>query len=120
MISPKTPTSGLTLISTPPPHHQQVHLGTLGSSEPFLDRLNFLLLLHLHPPTRVISQKPQLLQVLQRQLQSQNNSLYIRIDDEDIRSDHIPKVNLKQDLVKPLLRNDRPGNNQNLHGRFII
>ncbi|GKE61148.1 hypothetical protein Tco_1511515 [Tanacetum coccineum] len=29
-------------------------------------------------------------------------------DDEDIRSDHIPKVNLKQDLWKPLPEEDRP------------
>ncbi|GJW74772.1 hypothetical protein Tco_0134142 [Tanacetum coccineum] len=29
-------------------------------------------------------------------------------DDENIRNDHIPKVNLKQDVWKPLLEEDRP------------
>ncbi|GKC11034.1 hypothetical protein Tco_1007816 [Tanacetum coccineum] len=58
---------GLHLISHPLLYYLQVHLELQELLE-LLDHLNCLLLLHLHPPTRVISQKAQLPQALQRQL----------------------------------------------------
>ncbi|GJT83085.1 retrovirus-related pol polyprotein from transposon TNT 1-94 [Tanacetum coccineum] len=61
---------------------------------------------HLHPPTRpFVSSIPE---DLHMDDDTAPNEQVHSSDDEDIRNDHIPKVNLMQDCWKPLSEEDRP------------
>ncbi|GKG22140.1 hypothetical protein Tco_0384735 [Tanacetum coccineum] len=95
---------GLHLNSHPLLHHLQVHL-ELQELMALLDRLNCHLLLHQLELKPYVSSIPK---DLHMDADLAPDEQVHSSDDEDIRNDHIPKVNLKQDWWKPLSEEDRP------------
>ncbi|GKE78142.1 hypothetical protein Tco_1544262 [Tanacetum coccineum] len=116
---------GLHLISHPFLYHLQVYL-ELQDLLALLYYLNCLILLHLYPPsssktapsveymawTTIDTRLGLSVSSTPDDLNMDNDSVpdaqVHSSDDEDIRNDHIPKVNLKHDWWKPLSEEDRP------------